>query len=375
MQFCLGIFDLEQSKKNFKRLSSYLNMAEFQLFTELDEEETMNFKALFFVLNPQSIGNESFLMKIKSLLERRKNTQTYYFLIDSLHDLEKREKMKVEVELEAALSGSIRSPMMMWVDSRYAALYSDFQKKKIVLSDIQKDKKIRLTDKEGYQISGQAITEEDVKQLWELSNIENVIQCLSTQKEKLRDVNIEKRRWSAAGNPSCGKSMFQTVMEHMDDSIEILELNDWKEYKNHSVEGLILLLDDRHTENKKLLEEVASQVLELPLYIVLNKTDSYMNTGEDKKTFCETVRQYTRKITGIELLGCISSLYVMSWMDYKDKKMTAKELAGREEIVLLDEFDFPLFLVNEDEFIKVFKTQNYEKEMQGVQEKLCLKIL
>lgn len=368
----IAICDQYKNKEKLNLLVSELNIDKVILYDEVDEEKLNEFKIILFILNPYYIGNEFFINKIREITELRKNTKSILFAIDGKENLEKRELMKIKLEIESSLENLINNPKIYDVSINLAAENKKYLMGLVTLDDIKRNKEISYTDEEGFLVSGNEIKEEHVYKFRELSSIELLINSIEETLQALHNKDISKSTWYIIGGNNSGKSTFINNIASLNKSIEIIEINSIENINFSASEGIIVLLGLNKEENIELLQKVKNIDDNYKKVVILNKIDELMYIEEDTREFTENINNYVRKLLREEVVF-ISNYYAQRWLEIKENKATVNEVMLDSKILLLDKFGIPILkFINERKFLEEFNKQNYIDKLKEVEKKLCL---
>lgn len=368
----IAICDQYKNKEKLNLLVNELNLDKVILYDEVDEENLNEFKIILFILNPYYIGNEFFINKVKEITKLRKNTKSIMFAIDGKENLEKREIMKVKLEIESSLENLIDNPKVYDVSINLAVENKKYLVKLISLDDIRRNKEISYIDEEGFLVSGNNIKEEDVYKFRKLSNIEVLINNIGETLQALDNKEISKSSWYIVGNNNSGKSTMINNIRYLNKSIDIIEIDNIENINLSGSEGIIVLLDLNMEKNIELLQKVKNLDDNYKKVVILNRIDELIYIEEDAKKFIENIKNYTRKLLREEVI-LISSYYAKKWLEIKEDKIKVEEVMLDSEIVLLDRFSIPILtFINERRFLEEFEKQNYINKLREVEKRLCL---
>lgn len=368
----IAICDQYKNKEKLNLLVNELNIDKVILYDEVDEENLNEFKIILFILNPYYIGNEFFINKVREITELRKNTKSILFAIDGKENLEKRELMKIKLEIESSLQDLIDNPKVYDVSINLAAENKKYLMGVLTLDDIKRNKEVSYIDEEGFLVSGNEIKEEHIYQFRELSNIELLINNIGETLQDLHNKDISKSSWYIIGSSNSGKSTMINNIGYLNKSIEIIERNNIENINLSGSEGIIVLLGLNIEENIELLQKVKNIDDNYKKVVILNKIDELMYIEDDAREFTENINNYVRKLLREEVIF-ISSYYAQRWLEIKDGKATVDEVMLDPEIVLLDKFGIPILtFINERRFLEEFEKQNYIDKLREVEKKLCL---
>lgn len=368
----IAICDQYKNKEKLNLLVSELNIDKVILYDEVDEEKLNEFKIILFILNPYYIGNEFFINKIREITELRKNTKSILFAIDGKENLEKRELMKIKLEIESSLENLINNPKIYDVSINLAAENKKYLMGVLTLDDIKRNKEISYTDEEGFLVSGNEIKEEHVYKFRELSSIELLINNIEETLQALHNKDISKSTWYIIGSSNSGKSTFINNIASLNKSIEIIEINSIENINFSASEGIIVLLGLNKEENIELLQKVKNIDDNYKKVVILNKIDELMYIEEDAREFTENINNYVRKLLREEVIF-MSNYYAQRWLEIKENKATVNEVMLDSKILLLDKFGIPILkFINERKFLEEFNKQNYIDKLKEVEKKLCL---
>lgn len=368
----IAICDQYKNKEKLNLLVSELNIDKVILYDEVDEEKLNEFKIILFILNPYYIGNEFFINKIREITELRKNTKSILFAIDGKENLEKRELMKIKLEIESSLENLINNPKIYDVSINLAAENKKYLMGLVTLDDIKRNKEISYTDEEGFLVSGNEIKEEYVYKFRELSSIELLINNIEETLQALHNKDISKSTWYIIGSSNSGKSTFINNIASLNKSIEIIEINSIENINFSASEGIIVLLGLNKEENIELLQKVKNIDDNYKKVVILNKIDELMYIEEDAREFTENINNYVRKLLREEVIF-MSNYYAQRWLEIKENKATVNEVMLDSKILLLDKFGIPILkFINERKFLEEFNKQNYIDKLKEVEKKLCL---
>ena len=368
----IAICDQYKNKEKLNLLVNELNIDKVILYDEVDEENLNEFKIILFVLNPYYIGNEFFINKVKEITKLRKNTKSIMFAIDGKENLEKRELMKVKLEIESSLENLIDNPKVYDVSINLAVESKKYLIKSISLDDIRRNKEISYVDEEGFLVSGNDIKEEHVYKFRELSNIELLINNIEETMQALNNKDISKSSWCIVGNRNSGKSTMINNIRYLNKSIDIIEIDNIENINLIGSEGIIVLLDLNMEKNLKLLQKVKNIDDNYKKVVILNKIDELMYIEENAKEFTENIKNYARRLLREEVIF-MSSYYTKKWLELKEGNIKVDEVMLDSEIVLLDKFSIPILkFINERKFLEEFEKQNYINKLIEVEKRLCL---
>ena len=368
----IAICDQYKNKEKLNLLVSELNIDKVILYDEVDEEKLNEFKIILFILNPYYIGNEFFINKIREITELRKNTKSILFAVDGKENLEKRELMKIKLEIESSLENLIYNPKIYDISINLAAENKKYLMGLVTLDDIKRNKEISYIDEEGFLVSGNEIKEEHVYKFRELSNIEALINNIEETLQALHSKDIRKSAWYIIGSSNSGKSTMINNIASLNKSIEIIEINSIENVNLNGSEGIIVLLGLNKEENIELLQKVKNTDDNYKKIVILNKIDELMYIEEDAREFTENINNYARKLLREEVIF-MSNYYAKRWLEIKENKATVNEVMLDSEIVLLDKFGIPILkFIDERRFLEEFNKQNYIDKLKEVEKKLCL---
>ena len=368
----IAICDQYKNKEKLNLLVNELNIDKVILYDEVDEENLNEFKIILFILNPYYIGNEFFINKIKEITKLRKNTKSIMFAIDGKENLEKRELMKVKLEIESSLENLIDNPKVYDVSINLAVENKKYLIKSISLDDIRRNKEVSYIDEEGFLVSGNNIKEEHVYKFRELSNIELLMNNIEETMQALSDKDISKSAWYIVGNSNSGKSTLINNIGYLNKSIEIIETDNIEDVNLSGSEGIIALQDLNMEKNIEVLEKVKNIDDNYKKVVILNKIDELMYIEENAKEFSENIKNYARRLLREEVIF-MSSYYAQKWLELKEGNIKVDEVMFDSEIVLLDKFEIPILkFINERKFLEEFEKQNYINELIEVEKRLCL---
>lgn len=368
----IAICDQYKNKEKLNLLVNELNIDKVILYDEIDEENLNEFKIILFILNPYYIGNEFFINKIKEITKLRKNTKSIMFAIDGKENLEKRELMKVKLEIESSLENLIDNPKVYDVSINLAVENKKYLIKSISLDDIRKNKEVSYIDEEGFLVSGNNIKEEHVYKFRELSNIELLMNNIEETMKALSNKDISKSAWYIVGNSNSGKSTLINNIGHLNKSIEIIEVDNIEDVNLSGSEGIIALLDLNMKKNIEVLEKVKNIDDNYKKVVILNKIDELMYIEGNAKEFRENIKNYARRFLREEVIF-MSSYYAQKWLELKEGNIKVDEVMFDSKIVLLDKFEIPILkFINERKFLEEFEKQNYINELIEMEKRLCL---
>lgn len=368
----IAICDQYKNKEKLNLLVNELNIDKVILYDEVDGENLNEFKIILFILNPYYIGNEFFINKVREITELRKNTKSIIFAIDGKEKLEKRELMKIKLEIESSLEDLIDNPKVYDVSINLAVENKKYLTGLVTLDDIKRNKEISYIDEEGFLVSGNEIKDKYIYQFRELSNIELLINNIGETLRALQNKDISKSIWYIIGSSNSGKSTMINNIGYLNKGIEIIEINTIENINLSGSEGIIVLLDLNIEENIQLLQKVRNIDDDYKKIIILNKIDEFMYIEDDTREFIENINNYSRKFLREEVI-VMSSYYLQKLLEIKEGKVTVEEVMFDSKIVLLDKFGIPLLkFINERNFLLEFEKQNYIDKLREVEKKLCL---
>ena len=368
----IAICDQYKNKEKLNLLVNELNIDKVILCDEVDEENLNEFKIILFVLNPYYIGNEFFINKVKEITKLRKNTKSIMFAIDGKENLEKRELMKLKLEIESSLENLIDNPKVYDVSINLAVENKKYLIKSISLDDIRRNKEISYVDEEGFLVSGNDIKEEHVYKFRELSNIELLINNIEETMQALNNKDISKSSWCIVGSRNSGKSTMINNIRYLNKSIDIIEIDNIENINLSGSEGIIVLLDLNMEENIKLLQKVKNIDDNYKKVVILNRIDELMYMEETAKEFTENIKNYAKRLLREEVIF-MSNYYAQKWLELKEGNIKVDEVMLDSEIVLLDKFSIPILtFINERKFLDEFEKQNYINKLKEVEKRLCL---
>ena len=368
----IAICDQYKNKEKLNLLVNELNIDKVILCDEVDEENLNEFKIILFILNPYYIGNEFFINKIKEITKLRKNTKSIMFAIDGKENLEKRELMKLKLEIESSLENLIDNPEVYDVSINLAVESKKYLIKSISLDDIRRNKEISYVDEEGFLVSGNDIKEEHVYKFRELSNIELLINNIEETMQALNNKDISKSSWCIVGSRNSGKSTMINNIRYLNKSIDIIEIDNIENINLSGSEGIIVLLDLNMEENIKLLQKVKNIDDNYKKVVILNRIDELMYMEETAKEFTENIKNYAKRLLREEVIF-MSNYYAQKWLELKEGNIKVDEVMLDSEIVLLDKFSIPILtFINERKFLDEFEKQNYINKLKEVEKRLCL---
>lgn len=368
----IAICDQYKNKEKLNLLVNELNIDKVILCDEVDEENLNEFKIILFVLNPYYIGNEFFINKVKEITKLRKNTKSIMFAIDGKENLEKRELMKLKLEIESSLENLIDNPEVYDVSINLAVESKKYLIKSISLDDIRRNKEISYVDEEGFLVSGNDIKEEHVYKFRELSNIELLINNIEETMQALNNKDISKSSWCIVGSRNSGKSTMINNIRYLNKSIDIIEIDNIENINLSGSEGIIVLLDLNMEENIKLLQKVKNIDDNYKKVVILNRIDELMYMEETAKEFTENIKNYAKRLLREEVIF-MSNYYAQKWLELKEGNIKVDEVMLDSEIVLLDKFSIPILtFINERKFLDEFEKQNYINKLKEVEKRLCL---
>ena len=368
----IAICDQYKNKEKLNLLVNELNIDKVILYDEVDEENLNEFKIILFVLDPYYIGNEFFINKVKEITKLRKNTKSIMFAIDGKENLEKRELMKLKLEIESSLENLIDNPKVYDVSINLAVENKKYLIKSISLDDIRRNKEISYVDEEGFLVSGNDIKEEHVYKFRELSNIELLINNIEETMQALNNKDISKSSWCIVGSRNSGKSTMINNIRYLNKSIDIIEIDNIENINLSGSEGIIVLLDLNMEENIKLLQKVKNIDDNYKKVVILNRIDELMYMEETAKEFTENIKNYAKRLLREEVIF-MSNYYAQKWLELKEGNIKVDEVMLDSEIVLLDKFSIPILtFINERKFLDEFEKQNYINKLKEVEKRLCL---
>lgn len=376
MSNVIAISDLEKSKNNLSFLLKDLYIENNLSWNDFnnnnyDNDIFAHYKIIMFVINPCNVGNKIFIERLKELVKERLNTRSIYFVIDYRDELDKRELLRVKIEIEEAMKNIIDNPKVIDISSALASAYKMYTNKLCSLDFIRKNKDIFFIDNEGFPVSGSSIKEDDVLLFNDLSRIKILAESIKKDITDLVDINLSKVNWCVIGNSGSGKSTFIDNMQNINENIEYTEYLDISSLKLNVSEGIIIILDINHEENIAILKDVSERYLEEKKIVILNKADEFMYTEDDYKTFINKVRAYTKEILNEEI-HIISSYNTKLWLELKKDTSKINEIRSDTKLVIFNKYYIPVIkFKNDKEFIEEFKKQNYLEELLEV-EKICL---
>lgn len=365
----LAICDLKESANNLRVLVNKLDFNKVITFEECHHNLYSEHKMIVFFLNPESIGNYFFINQIKDILETRKNKQSIYFVIDGKERIDKKESLRIKIELQKSIMNFIPSPKIFVCSTKYMAIYEDYKIGRIALEDLQKDRNFFLIDSEGYVISGKGINEEHILNLGQLSCMQDLIDIIKIESIQFRQVDVTKLTWGLYGDKNSGKSTFKQVLEQIHKDVELIEIESLDKMQNNTIEGLIILLTQDYSQNKKVLNEVKGLESRQILKVVVNKWDRFMYADEDKMHVAKKIETYTKETLGQVPEAYVSSYYAQKGLELEKGHITVAELELDKELVLLDSYGFPIIHYDtEAVFIQCFNQQNSLSEFRKISE-------
>lgn len=373
----IAICDTENSKLNLSYLVNELSLDSNITWMEFTEkgynyEFFSNFKVMMFILNPKYIGDSFFIKRLKDITNNRKNTKSIYFVIDDNGEFDKRELLKVKLEIEKSTKDIIDSPIVMVISSLLSAEYKKYNTGLAKLEDIRKNRNIFYIDEEGYAARGNDLEEKDVLNFNSMSGIDNLIENVNRDINDLEHIDVSRIQWCVVGNEKSGKTTFINNIKSTNKNVEMVEYEKSSSLKVNISEGIVIILDTNHEDNISLLKEIDDKYLETKKIVVLNKVDEFMYGDDDYNEFIKKVSSYTKKYLN-EDIHILSNYYTKRWIELEEDSSRLEEIKEDLKLLLLDKFYMPIIKFNSDkEFLRELKKQNYYEELLGVEKRLCL---
>lgn len=144
---------------------------------------------VIFMIDPESVGEQNFTTVMKNYIRNAKNSKMedngrhIFFLINKIDNFSRKDIEKAKNELKTVLNGVLTRPKIYSVSAYYAMISKLFKTGAITIQDIQKDKKIVIQEKD-YPITGKALNEKHIKNIFEKSNIQYFEKDLEKYLEK-----------------------------------------------------------------------------------------------------------------------------------------------------------------------------------------------